>query len=130
MTNATAQTSYDKAEQYLKSQEYSMVEWIAEGLGVATEYKDSMATTVKPLCKSELVEALVKHRCDGEIVSEKVLRFLTEDAGEMTVKELKAECKKLGIKTTKKSYNTATVKMNKSRLIMSILQTSDYSLYF
>lgn len=130
MTNATAQTGYDKAEQYLKSEDYGMVEWIAEGLGVSTTYTDSMATTIKPLNKSELVEALVKHRCNGEIVSEKVLRFLTEDAGEMTVKELKAECKKLGIKTSKKSYSAAIVKMNKSQLIDSILKTSDYSLYF
>ena len=130
MTTATAElTSYDKAELYLKSEDVDMVEWIADGLGVSTEFNGTITKTVN-LNKAELIESLVKFQCNGEVVSEKVQKFLTENYTELTVKELVKECKKREIKTTKKSQSSGVVKMTKAQLIDSILKTSDYSLYF
>ena len=130
MTTATKElTSYDKAHNYLISETFSMVEWIAEGLGVCTEFNGTTTKTVN-LNKAELIESLVKNDCNGDVVSEKVERFLTENYVDMTLTDLKKECKNREIKTTKKAYIQGIVKMNKSQLIDSILKTSDYSLYF
>jgi hypothetical protein len=130
MTTATAElTSYDKAENYLKSEDVDMVEWIADGLGVSTEFNGTITKTVN-LNKAELIESLVNFQCNGEVVSEKVQKFLTENYVDMTLTDLKKECKKNGIKTTKKVQAIGIVKMTKAQLIDSILKTSDYSLYF